>query len=85
MKLELRAIGTSTGVVLSKEMLTRLKVKRDDCLFAIETPAGYLLIPYDPEMEKQLGLGRAHMAKYRSVFRALARSGTADGQISSND
>jgi putative addiction module antidote len=73
MRLKIRAIGTSTGVALPKEMLTRLKVKRDDCLFAIETPAGYLLIPYDAEMDKQLGLGRAHRAKYRSVFRALAR------------
>ena len=73
MKLKLRAIGTSTGVVLPKEILTRLKVKKDDSLFAVETPAGYLLIPYDPEIEQQLGLGRAHMAKYRRVFRALAR------------
>jgi len=73
MKLKLRAIGTSTGVVLPKEILTRLKVKKDDSLFAVETPAGYLLIPYDREIEKRFGLGRAFMAKYGSVFRALAR------------
>jgi putative addiction module antidote len=73
MKLKLRAIGTSTGVVLPKEILTRLTVKKDDSLFAVETPAGYLLIPYDPEIEKQFGLGHAFMAKYRSVLRALAR------------
>jgi len=73
MKLKLRAVGTSTGVLLPKEMLIRLKVKKDDTLFAVETPAGYLLTPYDPEVEKQLGLGRAFMAKYRSVFRTLAK------------
>ena len=73
MKLKLRAIGNSTGVVLLKEMLTRLQLKKDGALFAVETPAGYLLTPYDPEVEKQLGLGRAFMAKYRSVFRALAK------------
>lgn len=73
MRLKIRAVGTSAGVILPKEILTRLKVKKDDSLFAVETPAGYLLIPYDPEIEKQFGLGRAFMAKYRSVFRALAR------------
>jgi putative addiction module antidote len=73
MKLKLRAVGTSTGVLLPKEMLIRLKVKKGDTLFAVETPAGYLLTPYDPEVEKQLGLGRGFMGKYRSVFRALAK------------
>ena len=76
MKLKLRAIGTSTGVVLPKEILTRLKVTKDDSLFAVETPAGLLLTPYHREVEKQFGLGRAFMAKYGSVYRALARSGT---------
>jgi putative addiction module antidote len=73
MKLKLRAVGTSTGLVLPKEMLVRLRAKKDDTLFAIETPAGYLLTPYDPEVEKQLDLGRGFMSKYRSVFRALAK------------
>jgi len=36
MKLKLRSVGTSTGVLLPKEMLVRLKVKKDDMLFAIE-------------------------------------------------
>jgi putative addiction module antidote len=73
MKLKLRSVGTSTGLVLPKEMLVRLRAKKDDTLFAIETPAGYLLTPYDPEVGKQLDLGRGFMSKYRSVFRALAK------------
>jgi len=73
MKLKLRAVGTSTGVLLSKEMLTRLKVKQDDSLFAVEMPEGYLITPYDPEVDKQLKLGREFMLKNRSVFRALAK------------
>ena len=32
MKLKLRAVGTSTGVLLPKEMLVRLKLKKDDRL-----------------------------------------------------
>ena len=54
-------------------MLVRLRVKEDDSLFAVETPDGYLLTPYDPEVEKQLKLGREFMARYRDTFRALAK------------
>jgi len=54
-------------------MLMRLKVKKDDMLFATETPEGYLLTPYDPEVEGQIAKGRDFMAKYRDTFRALAK------------
>jgi len=40
--------------VLPKEMLTRMKVRKDDQLFVVETPDGYLLTPYDPEWTRQL-------------------------------
>ena len=73
MKLKLRAVGTSTGVVLPKEILQRLKVKQNDHLFVVETPEGYLLTPYDPELEEQLRLGREFMKERRDTLRALAR------------
>ena len=73
MKLKLRAVGTSTGVVLPKEFLNRLKVKQDDLLFALETQEGYLLTPYDPEVAEQVELGLKFMAEYRDTFRALAK------------
>jgi putative addiction module antidote len=73
MKLKLRSVGTSTGVLLPKEMLVRLKVEKNDTLFAVETPEGYLLTPYDPEVDRQLTKGREFMAKYRDTFRALAK------------
>jgi putative addiction module antidote len=73
MKLKLRAVGTSTGVLLPKEFLHRLKVQKDDELFAVETPEGYLLTPYDPDVEEQLKIGRKVMRKYRDTFRALAK------------
>ncbi|HET9182860.1 MAG TPA: AbrB/MazE/SpoVT family DNA-binding domain-containing protein [Candidatus Angelobacter sp.] len=71
--LKLTTIGTSTGVVIPKEMLKRLKVGRGDTLFAIETPSGYLLTPYDPEIEEELQIGRRFMQKYRETFKALAK------------
>jgi putative addiction module antidote len=71
--LKLTAVGTSTGLVIPKEMLNRLKVGRGDTLFAIETPQGYLLTPYDPEVEEDLRVGRKFMQKYRETFKALAK------------
>ena len=43
--LKLTTIGTSTGVVIPKEMLARLKMGKGDTLYAIETAEGYLLTP----------------------------------------
>lgn len=71
--LKLTAIGTSTGLVIPKEMLTRLKVEKGDSLFAVETPDGYLLTPYDPAIEEQLEAGRRFMKEYRDTFRELAK------------
>ncbi len=71
--LKLTTIGTSTGLVIPKEMLTRLKVEKGDSLFAVETPDGYLLTPYDPAIEAQLEAGRRFMKEYRDTFRELAK------------
>lgn len=72
-KLKLTAVGTSTGVVIPKEMLTRLRVERGDSLHVVETPQGYLLTPYDPAIESQLEAGREFMKEYRDAFKVLAK------------
>ncbi len=71
--LKLTAVGTSTGMVVPKEMLNHLKVKKGDMLHATETKDGYLLTPYDPIVEEQLKHGRQVMKDYREAFRALAK------------
>ena len=37
MKLKLRSIGTSTGVILPKQFLDRLKLKKDDAFWEFVT------------------------------------------------
>ena len=71
--LKLTRIGTSTGAVLPKEMLTRLKVEKGDTVYAIETKEGYLITPYDPAIAEQLEAGRDFMKEYRDTFKALAK------------
>lgn len=70
--LKLTTIGTSTGAVIPKEMLSRLKVSKGDTLYAIETAEGYLLTPYDPKIAEQLKAGQEFMKQYRDTFKALA-------------
>jgi putative addiction module antidote len=71
--LKLTTIGTSTGTVIPKEMLARLKVGKGDTLYAIETAEGYLLTPYDPAIEDQLKAGLEFMKEYRDTFKVLAK------------
>jgi putative addiction module antidote len=71
--LKLTAVGTSTGVVIPKEMLNRMKVVRGDKLHVVETPDGYLLTPYDPAVAEQVEAGRAFMKEYRETFKVLAK------------
>lgn len=73
LKLKLTKIGTSTGAVLPKEMLARLKVEKGDTLCAVETTDGYLLTPYDPEFARQMEAARAVMKRRRAALRELAK------------
>ena len=71
--LKLTAVGTSTGVVIPKEMLARMKVERGDTLHVSETPEGYLITPYDPGIASQVEAGRKFMKTYRDTFKELAK------------
>jgi putative addiction module antidote len=71
-KLKLTAVGTSTGLVIPKEMLTRMKVGRGDFLHVSETAEGYLITPYDPAVAAQVEAGREFMKAYRDTFKVLA-------------
>lgn len=72
-KLKLSAVGSSTGTILPKELLTRLNVEKGDKLFAVETPDGFLLTPFDPEIEQQMEIGRSFMKEYKDTFKELAK------------
>ena len=71
--LKLTQIGNSVGVILPKEVLSRLKLEKGDTVFVTETPDGLTLTPYDPVIEEQLTLGRELMREYRDTFHALAK------------
>lgn len=71
--MKVRRIGNSLGVVLPKEVLSRLNVQDGDKVFLTEAPDGsYRITPYNPEFEKQMTIGKTFMARYRNTLRALA-------------
>lgn len=73
MKARITQIGNSTGLILPKEVVDRLKLRKGDEVFLTETPTGYAVTPYDPEFEEQIATASKGMAKYRNALRALAK------------
>lgn len=71
-KLKLTAIGNSTGVILPKEILDRLRVARGDELMVLETPGGITLTPFDPEFARQMDAAERVMHEDRDLLRRLA-------------
>jgi len=72
MTLKLTTIGNSTGVVLPKEILQRLRVDRGDTLYVLETPTGIELTPYNPDFAAQIEIAERVMREDRDVLRKLA-------------
>ena len=53
--LQIRKIGNSLGLILSKDLLARLSLKEGDKLHVIEqTDRGLKLSPYDPNHAKAM-------------------------------
>ena len=71
--LKICQIGNSLGVVLPKELLARLRLEKGSTLHVTESPEGFVLTPYDPDLEQELAAGRAFMREYRDTFHQLAK------------
>jgi len=72
-KLKIRSIGSSSGVILPKELLDRLNLNEGDELFAIEVGGQIRLSPYNPDFETVIAAARAGVKKYRNALRALSK------------
>lgn len=71
--LKITTIGNSTGVILPKDVLSRLKVQRGDVLYLEETQRGITLTPYDEELAAEMTSAQRVMKKYRDVLHKLAK------------
>jgi putative addiction module antidote len=72
-KVKVTTIESSAGIVLPKEILTKLRVEKGDSLFLTEAPGGIKITPYDPDFERQMALAHRVMSEDRDVLRELAK------------
>lgn len=72
-EVKLRQVGGSVGATLPKDMADRLNLSVGDRVLAVETDHGILLTPYDPAVEKALGIAAQTAKTYRNALRQLAK------------
>jgi putative addiction module antidote len=65
-------VGNSVGIVLPKDMLTRLNIQKGDTLYVTETPDGVQLTPYNAEFDATMKAAREIMRRYRDTLKKLA-------------
>ncbi len=70
--IKVREVGNSLGVVLSKEIVSKLRVGKGDKLYVSETPNGIQLSAYDPKFAAQMDAAKSVMKKRRNMLRKLA-------------
>jgi putative addiction module antidote len=72
--LQVKKIGNSTGLILPKELLARLKLAEGDKLHVVEqTERGIKLSPYDPKHAEGMEIARRSFRRYADAYRALAK------------
>lgn len=72
--LQIRKIGNSLGLILPKDLLSRLKLKEGDKLHIVEqTERGLKLSPYNPKHAKAMEIARRSFSTYADTYKALAK------------
>ncbi len=71
--LKITKIGNSSGLLLPKEAMAKLRVEQGDTVYLTETPDGFRLTPHDPDFERQMTLARKVMKRHRRALRELAK------------
>jgi putative addiction module antidote len=73
-EVKVRKFGNSLGVILPKEVLSRLNRGDGEKLFLVEEAGGdYRLTAYDPAFAEKLEKAEGIMGRYRNTLRELAK------------
>jgi putative addiction module antidote len=73
LKLKLRKVGNSLGVVLPKEVLAHLNVEEGDTVTVTEAQDGVRLSASNPEFAKTMAVFESLNRRYRNTLRELAK------------
>ncbi len=69
---KITTIGNSIGIILSKEVLAKLRVEKGDQVYITETPSGIELSAYRPDFAEKMEVAKRIMRENRDVLRRLA-------------
>ena len=72
MTVKLTTVGNSTGIILPRELLEKLRVQKGDTLHVLETPNGIELTSFDPAFARQMDVAEQVMREDRDILRRLA-------------
>jgi len=74
MKIEIKKIGNSDGLLLPRELMQRLDLKRGQQLHIVELAGGgFQALPYDPDFDKTVEIADEVMDEYRDTLATLAK------------
>lgn len=73
MELKVTKIGNSLGVIIPKELITRLKLEKGGSLWVKDDPSGYRITPYDPTFATQIEQAQQIMKMRKNALRELAK------------
>ena len=73
-ELKVRKFGKALGVVLPKEVISRLGIKVGTSLYLTETPdGGYQLVSHGPSFENKMAKAEDIIRRYRNALHVLAK------------
>jgi putative addiction module antidote len=73
-KIEIKKIGNSDGVILPRELMQKLDLKRGQQLHIVELAGGgFQALPYDPDFEETVQLADEIMDEYCDTLTTLAK------------
>jgi putative addiction module antidote len=74
MRLEIKKIGNSDGLILPREFMQQLDLKRGEFLHLEPLPGGgFRATPYDPDFERSMEIADEVIDEYRDTLAALAK------------
>lgn len=74
LRFKITTVGASSGLILTKEAMARLGVKKGDTIYLTAAPdGGYRITPYNPDFERQMTLAEEIMHDDRDILRALSK------------
>ncbi len=72
--LKIRKVGNSLGLVLPKEVISRLRTGEGQDVFLVEGPNNtYRITPFDPAFEKKMEKAEEIKARYRNTLHVHAK------------